>query len=73
MLKIGNNTHYTRQQVQNNNTTLHCKNDGETVQHYNSLPHRLQNIREVRKDTFNIHLARWLRDVPDTPKIRGGC
>ena len=32
MLKIGNNTHYTRQQIQNNNTTLHYKNDGETVQ-----------------------------------------
>ena len=31
MLKIGNNTHDTRKQVQNNNTTLHCKNDGETV------------------------------------------
>ena len=32
MSEIGNNTHYTRQQVQNDNTTLHCKNDGETVQ-----------------------------------------
>ena len=36
---------------------------------YNSLPHRLQNIRNVRTDTFKIHLDRWLRDVPDTPKI----
>ena len=32
MFKIGNNTHYIRQQVQNNNTTLHCQTDGETVQ-----------------------------------------
>ena len=32
MFKIDNNTHYTRQQVQNNNTTLHCQKDGETVQ-----------------------------------------
>ena len=36
---------------------------------YNSLPHRLQNIRNVRMDTFKIHLDRWLRGVPDTPKI----
>ena len=36
---------------------------------FNSLPHRLQNIREVRTDTFKKHLDRWLRDIPDTPKI----
>ena len=32
MLKIGSNTHYARQQVQNNNIKLHFDNDGETVQ-----------------------------------------
>ena len=36
---------------------------------YNALPYRLQNIREVRTDTFKKHLDRWLRDIPDTPKI----
>merc|ERR1712029_769124 len=36
---------------------------------YNSLPHRLQNIRNVRTDTFKTHLDRWFRDVPDTPKM----
>ena len=36
---------------------------------YNSLPHRLQNIRKVRTDTFKIHLDRWLRDIPDASKI----
>ena len=36
---------------------------------YNSLPHRLQNIRKVRTDTFKLHLDRWLRNVPDTPRI----
>ena len=36
---------------------------------YNSLPHRLQNIRKVRTDTFMLHLDRWLRNVPDTPRI----
>ena len=36
---------------------------------YNSLPHKLQNIRNVRTDTFKTHLDRWLRSVPDTPRI----
>ena len=36
---------------------------------YNSLPHRLQNIRKVRTDTFKLHLDRWLRNVPDTLRI----
>ena len=34
-----------------------------------SLPHRLQNIRKVTTDTFKIHLDRWLRDIPNAPKI----
>ena len=37
---------------------------------YNALPYRLQNIRDVKSDTFlKRHLDRWLRDIPDTPKI----
>ena len=36
---------------------------------YNSLPHKLQNIRKVRTDKFKIHLDRWLKDIPDTPKM----
>ena len=36
---------------------------------YNSLPHRLQNIRKVKTNTFKLHLDRWLRDIPDTPKM----
>ena len=36
---------------------------------YNSLPHRLQNISKVRTETFKLHLDRWLRDIPDTPKM----
>ena len=36
---------------------------------YNTLPYRLQNVRDVRTDTFKKHLNRWLRDIPNTPKI----
>ena len=36
---------------------------------YNALPYRSQNIRGVKTDMFNRHLDRWLRDIPDTPKI----
>ena len=60
MLKIGNNTHNARQQVQNNNTKLHFENDGETVQLI---------ATQVRTDTFKTHLDRWHRNVPDTPRI----
>ena len=33
MYKIDNIAYYIRQQVQNNNITLHYQTDGETVQH----------------------------------------
>ena len=36
---------------------------------FNTLPYRLQNVRVVKTDTFKMHLDRWLRDKPYTPKI----
>ena len=58
-------------------TTLDCRYR-TIIQHstarkmerlYNSLPHKLQNIRNVKTDTFKMHLDRWLKDIPDTPKM----
>jgi hypothetical protein len=36
---------------------------------YSALPYRLQNIRDIRMDTFKKHLDRWLTDIPDNSKI----
>ena len=36
---------------------------------YNIFPYKLQKIKSVKTDTINNHLDRWLRDIPDTPKI----
>ena len=36
---------------------------------FNALPYRLQTVREVKVDTFKKHLDKWLKSIPDTPKL----
>ena len=36
---------------------------------FNALPFKMQNIKNVKTDRLKKHLDRWLRDIPDTPKI----
>ena len=50
-------------------TVIHHSTARQMERLFNALPHRLQNIRGVKTDTFKRHLDRWLRDIPDTPKI----
>ena len=50
-------------------TVIHHSTARQMERLYNALPYRLQNIRNVKTDTFKRHLDRWLRDIPDTPKI----
>ena len=36
---------------------------------FNALPYELQNVRDVKTDTFKKHLDKWLRGIPGKPKI----
>ena len=36
---------------------------------FNAIPYTLQCLTDVSPDTFKGHLDKWLRTIPDTPKI----
>merc|ERR1711962_943904 len=36
---------------------------------FNAIPYTLQCLTDVSLDTFKGHLDKWLRTIPDTPKI----
>ena len=36
---------------------------------FNALPYRLQTITKVKTDTFKKKLDKWLKGIPDAPKI----
>ena len=36
---------------------------------FNSIPASLRNLTGVTTDTFKLHLDRWLKTVPDLPRI----
>ena len=36
---------------------------------FNALPYWLQTVTDVKTDTFKKKLDKWLRTVPDTPRI----
>ena len=50
-------------------TIIHHSTARQMERLYNTLPYRLQNIRGVKTDISKRHLDRWLRDIPDAPKI----
>ena len=36
---------------------------------FNHLPAHIANITGVKTETFKNHLDRWLKTIPDTPRI----
>ena len=36
---------------------------------FDTLKHKLQRVMDVRVDTFTKYPDKWLRRIPDTPKI----
>ena len=36
---------------------------------FNSIPKEIRNIKEKNVETFKKHLDKWLKTVPDTPRI----
>ena len=44
---------------------------------FNSIPQKIRNIEEKNVETFKKHLDKWLKTVPDTPRIddygNSGC
>jgi len=50
-------------------TLIHNSTARKMERLFNILPQKIRNITEVTTETFKKHLDRWLRDIPDTPKI----
>merc|ERR1712243_515588 len=48
---------------------IHGSTERQMGRLFNSLPYKIQKITNVEKDTFKKHLDRWLKDVPDTPRV----
>ena len=48
---------------------IHGSTERQMGRLFNSLPYEIQKITNVKKDTFKKHLDRWLKDVPDTPRV----
>ena len=36
---------------------------------FNAMPYMLQCISDLSSDTFKGHLDKWLRTIPDMPRI----
>ena len=36
---------------------------------FNAIPYDLQNKSDISPDTFKGHLDKWLKTIPDTPRI----
>merc|ERR1711962_1417557 len=52
-----------------NRTMVHYSTARQMERSFNALPYRIQKITGVTTDTFEKKLDKWLRDIPDTPKI----
>ena len=50
-------------------TQLYDSTKNKMAMLFNHLPAKVANITGVKTDTFKHHLDRWLRTVPDTPRI----
>ena len=66
MYKIGNSTYYNENKYR---TIIQHSIARQIERLYNTLPYRLQNIRNIKTEMFKKHLDRWLSYKPDTPKI----
>ena len=50
-------------------TKIHNSTAKKMERLFNALPAEIRNISEKSVETFKNHLDKWLRSLPDTPKI----
>ena len=50
-------------------TMIHNSTARQMERLFNALPYRLQTVTGVKTDSFKRKLDKWLRTVPDTPRI----
>ena len=50
-------------------TMIHNSTARQMERLFNALPYRLQTVTGVKTETFKKKLDKWLRTVPDTPRI----
>ena len=50
-------------------TMIHNSTARQMERLFNALPYRLQTVTNVKTDTFKEKLDKWLKTVPDTPRI----
>ena len=50
-------------------TMIHNSTARQMERLFNALPYRLQTVTGVKTETFKMKLDKWLRAVPDTPRI----
>ena len=52
-------------------TLIHNSTARKMERLFNAIPQNIRNTTGKTKDTFKCHLDKWLRSIPDTPKIDG--
>ena len=52
-------------------TLIHNSTARKMERLFNAIPQNIRNTTGQTKDTFKRHLDKWLRNIPDTPKIDG--
>ena len=61
---------YNGKKIKHSNRSIVHRSTGKKMERlYNCLPPKLRNMEGKSTDTFKTHLDRWLRSVPDTPRI----
>ena len=50
-------------------TLIHNSTAWKMERLVNTIPQNIRNTTGQTKDTFKRHLDKWLRNIPDTPKI----
>ena len=61
---------YNGKKIKHSNRSIVHRSTGKKMERlFNCLPPKLRNMEGKSTDTFKTHLDRWLRNVPDTPRI----
>ena len=50
---------------------VHSTTEGQMGRLFNSLPYEIQKIIGMKKDTFKKEIDKWLKGIPDTPRVGG--
>ena len=50
-------------------TIIHNSTARQMERLFNALPYKLQTVTKVKTETFKRKLDKWLRTIPDTPRI----